>query len=431
MNQKGFASILVIGIIIAAIAVGAGGYFYVSKQNEESPTEKPAINEPTNTVPVLENKDIPEATTIQKQESKKETTPLPAEKQSETQKPTVSPGPILTPTITKEPAITVPQSVGSRTFSPKYSVGPHYTGPLFDAHIHMPTLIDTSQVDPSKLEGHGVSAADITGHTADRDAETNRLLCNFEREKVRGAIGFTIGEAELLTETLSGAKSMKAKVGSMVDLFLTPASFNAGGLDNIIAGNPNLFAGFGEMAFYHPSYANTPPDASSVVQIYEVAGKHNIIVMMHPDARQEIAIENAIKQNPNVKFLLHGPETENTVHGIIGKYPNVYYSIDAMLIRLSSAPGALMYMVSGKDEFKTKFAQNYTAILNNSVNQWKAKIEQYPDRYMWGTDRSDPWTYDEDMSALIEEFARDFIAELDPAVQENFAYKNAEGLLRR
>ena len=428
MNQKGFASILVIGIIIAIIAVGTGSYFYVSKQSEESLTENPAINESTDPAPALESENISEPIVIQEQESKKETTLPSAEAQPETKKPASVPAPTQIPTITKEPVI-VPQNTCSRAFSPRYSAGPYYTGPLFDAHLHMPTLIDISKADPSKLEGHG---ADIAGHIGvDRDAELDKLLCNFEREKVRGAIGFTIGEAELLTETLSGAKSMKAKVGSMVDLFLTPASFNAGGLDNIIAGNPNLFAGFGEMAFYHPSYANTPPDASSVVQIYEVAGKHNIIVMMHPDARQEIAIENAIKQNPNVKFLLHGPETENTVHGIIGKYPNVYYSIDAMLIRLSSAPGALMYMVSGKDEFKTKFAQNYTAILNNSVNQWKAKIEQYPDRYMWGTDRSDPWTYDEDMSALIEEFARDFIAELDPAVQENFAYKNAEGLLRR
>ncbi|MEK6907454.1 MAG: hypothetical protein AABW45_02905, partial [Nanoarchaeota archaeon] len=27
----------------------------------------------------------------------------------------------------------------SRTFSPKFSTGPYYNGPLFDAHFHMPT----------------------------------------------------------------------------------------------------------------------------------------------------------------------------------------------------------------------------------------------------------------------------------------------------
>src|SRR3989339_1622585 len=39
----------------------------------------------------------------------------------------------------------------SRTFSPTLSTGPHYDGPLFDAHLHMPDLIDVS-----KIEGLGI-----------------------------------------------------------------------------------------------------------------------------------------------------------------------------------------------------------------------------------------------------------------------------------
>ena len=42
----------------------------------------------------------------------------------------------------------------------------------------------------------------------------------------------------------------------------------------------------GEIAFYHKSYANTPPDAQEEMEIYKVAGRHNLIVMMHPDVRQ-------------------------------------------------------------------------------------------------------------------------------------------------
>ena len=49
---------------------------------------------------------------------------------------------------------------------------------------------------------------------------------------------------------------------------------------------------------------------------------------------------------------------------------------------------------------------------------------------MWGTDRAHKWTYDEEVSVLLEEFSRDFIAELDPSAQEKFAYKNAEKLLQ-
>src|SRR3989344_4063625 len=34
----------------------------------------------------------------------------------------------------------------SPTFSPTLSTGPHYDGPLFDAHFHMPNLIDVSKI---------------------------------------------------------------------------------------------------------------------------------------------------------------------------------------------------------------------------------------------------------------------------------------------
>lgn len=319
----------------------------------------------------------------------------------------------------------------TREFLPKYSFGSHYTGPLFDAHFHMPNLIDPSQIDISKIEGHQ-GPIPIKDHgVVDTNAELERLLCNFEQEKVRGAIGFTMGEEQLLEETVNAAKSMKARVGSKVNLFLSPAGFSATSLENIEASNKGLFDGYGELSFGFGSgmRSNQKPDDQNFLDIYKVAGKHNLVVMIHVGAQQEKEIENILQKNPDVTFLFHGPESENFIHHIIVKYPNAYYSIDAMLIRLPSAPGALMYMVSRKDEFKTKFSQNYEIILDNTVKQWKSKIEQYPDRYMWGTDRSHDWMYDEDISALIEEFSRDFIAKLDQNVQEKFAYKNAESLI--
>jgi len=49
---------------------------------------------------------------------------------------------------------------------------------------------------------------------------------------------------------------------------------------------------------------------------------------------------------------------------------------------------------------------------------------------MWGTDRAHKWTYDEEVSVLLEEFGRAFIARLDPAVQKKIAYENAENLFK-
>ncbi len=320
----------------------------------------------------------------------------------------------------------------SRTFSPKFSTGPYYNGPLFDAHFHMPNLIDPAKIDVSKIEGHE-GPIPTAGHAVDRDVEVDRALCNFEKEQVIGAFGFAMGEEQLLEETVNAAKSVKARVGGKVNLFLSPAGFSATSLENIEASNKGLFDGYGELSFGFGGglKSDQKPDDQNFLDIYKVAGKHNLVVMIHVGAQQEKEIENILQKNSDVTFLFHGPESENFIHNIIGKYPNAYYSIDAMLIRIPGAPGALMYMVSSKEEFKTKFVQNYDAMLKNTVKQWKSKIEQYPDRYMWGTDKSDPWTYDEDISMLIEEFARDFIAELDPDVQEKFAYKNAEELIKR
>lgn len=315
----------------------------------------------------------------------------------------------------------------SREFSPKYGEEPFYEGPLFDAHFHMPNLIDVSEV-----EGHGNYGEETNQHTVDpvlREAMLDKILCNFDKEKLIGVIGFVMGDEVVLDETLNAAKSIEEKSSGKVKLFLTPVGFSTESLESIEESDKGLFKGYGEIAFYHPSYADTPPDSSEVMGIYEVAEKNNLIVMIHPDGRQENKVENAIRNNPGVTFLIHGPEPEDYVTSLMNKYSNVYYSLDAILIRESGFPGALMYTVGGKGEFKSKFKQNYDVLMSNAVNKWKTRIEQYPGRFMWGTDRGDLWTYDEDVSVLLEEFGRDFISKLDPAVQDKFAYKNAESIL--
>src|SRR3989344_9398621 len=67
----------------------------------------------------------------------------------------------LTDIIPQQQDVTVNQPVMQETkvqepkcgreFSPQFNAGPYYSGPLFDAHFHMPNLIDFS-----KIEGLGV-----------------------------------------------------------------------------------------------------------------------------------------------------------------------------------------------------------------------------------------------------------------------------------
>ena len=72
---------------------------------------------------------------------------------------------------------------------------------------------------------------------------------------------------------------------------------------------------------------------------------------------------------------------------------------------------------------------HFNEVLHAALSEWKLRIEAHPSRFMWGTDRWYDWHFDAEVGGLLEEFGRAFIGRLSPAVQENFAHKNAEALL--
>ena len=75
--------------------------------------------------------------------------------------------------------------------------------------------------------------------------------------------------------------------------------------------------------------------------------------------------------------------------------------------------------------------QAWDAMLAQAMALYSPLIDEYPDRFMWGTDRVDiACNYDVDIGLLLARFGRAFIGKLDPAVRERFAYRNAELLLR-
>lgn len=308
----------------------------------------------------------------------------------------------------------------SREFSPQFNVGTYYNGPLFDAHFHMPPPYEEYEEQDGGWR-HPVLGKDIT---------LDQILCSFDKEKVRGAITFNFWEAENLEQSVQDTAEMKKRLPLGIHLFLIPSELLAEELDEIVTSHKGVYDGFGEITHYSPERSGQTPDDPASLEMYKVAAKHGLIVMFHPGKNQRSKIENALQKNPDTKFLLHGPEAEDYITDLINKYPNVYYSIDTMLIRLPNSHGPLMYTVSGKEEYKLKFTQNFDAMLNGAVNKWKNRIEQHPDRFMWGTDRAADWHHNEEISSLVEEFARAFTGRLDPAVQEKYAYKNAERILQ-
>jgi len=320
---------------------------------------------------------------------------------------------------TKDQETKVQEPKCSREFSQQFKAEPYYSGPLFDAHFHMPPAWE-------ELE------AGYTLPVLGKDITLPQILCYFDKEKVTGAITFNFWEYENLEQSIQDVAEMKKQLPTGIHLFLIPSELLAEELDEIVTSYQGVFDGFGEISHYSPERSGQTPDDPASLEMYKVVAKHGLIIMFHPGKNQRSKVENALQKNPDVKFLLHGPEAEDYITDLIEQYPNVYYSIDTILIRLPNPTrpsGPLMYMVSGKEEYKLKFTQNFDAMLNYAVNKWKNRIEQHPDRFMWGTDRAADWHFNEEISILVEEFARAFTERLDPAVQEKFAYKNAERLI--
>ncbi len=312
-----------------------------------------------------------------------------------------------------------------RQFSPRFGSESYYYGRLFDAHFHLPNVADLSKIGGS-AEAHASNP--VTDPVLGRDVQLEKILCTFDKENTTGAIAFLIGGEGVLEETLVTADSIKTNSSGQLRLFLMPVTFKPETLSTIQENNPGLLHGLGEIAFYFEG--TSPPDSSQMLKIYDVAEKHNLLIMAHPAYGQKSQIERIIQKYPRVKFLLHGPESEEYITDLMDKYPNVYYSVDAVLARIPPSPAALMYRVRNKQEFLSEFPKNFDLMLGESESSWKLKIEQYPERFMWGSDRGYAWTYDEDVSVLVEEFARAFIARLDPEVREKFAHGNAEKLLQ-
>ncbi len=387
MNQKGFSQIILIVVIVGALAaIGGGAWYYRQSVKQEvtvSPTESAALQ--------------PKPQVKEQKQSQTTETPKPAEK----------------PAVQKEtPKIAIPApSTCDLTPRPRrFNKTPYYTGPLFDAHFHLPGLSEVS---------------------------VNNLLCTSDKEKVRGTIGFYFNPQLSLEKRLAEAESIKNASLGKIRLFLAPIPYSLKTLEDIEATHNGLFTGYGEMAFYNrgipgQSYYPKSPDEQQFLDIYALAEKNNFVVMIHPDKGQEQAIENILQKNPNVKFYLHGDEIEGAIIGLMDKYPNVYYSIDAILSRLPFPPADALHLSSSENDYVSKITQNFSAILDGAVNDWKAKIEKHPDRFTWGTDRGGfTWHYGEEVSRLFEELSRVFIGRLDPAVQEKYAYKNAESLLQK
>ncbi|HZX19955.1 MAG TPA: hypothetical protein VFF13_02995 [archaeon] len=302
----------------------------------------------------------------------------------------------------------------------EFDVATYYEGSLIDDHLHMPSLFSVPEQFKAVLPWNVP--------VLEKDVAIDEIICLMDKEGITQAIGFYPILQSLAKPSIATIKRIEERHPNRIIAFLQPAPismpiFEPEVLDEVMTSNQDVFKGYGELGTYLGVFQGTNPDDPKFLESYRIAGKHKLIVMIHPMPYNIDAVERAIKQNPNVTFLLHGDEAEVQMMSVIENNDNAYYSLDAALFPKS------VYYFKSKEEFVDHFKKNFYNDLNESIAEWKPRIESNPDKIMWGTDRLEKWHFDDEVSGIIEEFSRSFIGSLDPRVQEKFAYKNAERML--
>ena len=193
--------------------------------------------------------------------------------------------------INKTEAIKDKQFVSSkkinREFKPKFK-GPHYVGPLFESHLHMPELVKDDSIKNTS--------------TLDIDVTAQEIINYLNKEKVDQAIAFSLPNPQKFQEYYTIAN--KFRDVEAIKLFVGYPGPYPQMLESILGMSNGLYKGLGELGFYTYPLKGTPPDAPQMSALYNIIGKNNMIVMLHPDNGQAENVRNMLRRHPDVKFFL-------------------------------------------------------------------------------------------------------------------------------
>lgn len=125
------------------------------------------------------------------------------------------------------------------------------------------------------------------------------------------------------------------------------------------------------------------------------------------------------------QIFLHAHSDADAIDRIFATYPN------AIVLWAHSgfdSPQDVAQMLSKHDNLRADlaFRSEHTS-LGEVTPEWKSVFEQFPNRFMLGTDTYTPerWFYVEDHAAT----SREWLQTLSPELRDQIAFKNAEQLL--
>jgi hypothetical protein len=308
-----------------------------------------------------------------------------------------------------------------------FNAAPYYTGPLFETHLHIPSVLPPPKIIRDKL---GVSQEYAS---LGDEVTIEKIICLMDKENITRAVAFfpMLDPPFIRTPFIKIARRSVESHGERIIPFILPTpfinpTFDPNTLEKILGKGKGVFKGYGEIPFYWDEYRDLAPDSPQFLESFKILGERGLMAMIHPDNGQIRALETAFRENPDVTFILHGmsEDERNSLSRLLGTYPNAYYSLDS--------PGLdPLFNAESKEEFMREMEENFHVVLEKAVATWKDIVETNSEKIMWGTDRFTPWSFDEEVGTVLEEYYRAFIGRLDPAVQELYAYKNAEALFEK
>ena len=197
-----------------------------------------------------------------------------------------------------------------------------------------------------------------------------------------------------------------------------------------------VFRGVGEFILWHYPYSfpagprggtvKIPADTPLMKRFLQLAAKHLVPVIIHYEIDDESfsALKRMLEYGRSTTIILAhaGRPDPPTLSAILGEYPNVYCDLGGM-----TRHGGYGRISGGKGQWTVKNPiDDGTGHLRH---EWMALYEQYPDRFMIGTDfaHPEPWTAPGSYKRCIDDF-RSLLSDLSPGAAEKIGFRNAQKL---
>jgi hypothetical protein len=277
------------------------------------------------------------------------------------------------------------------------------TVPIADVHMHVVDLSASehrAQMDRNRVTwGGGVGKAGTHGRSHDE-----------LREALGSRYFFTLGQEEFTRVFYStGAEGLVDPASvAFVEMFSAA--------DQLL--ERRLAYGFGELhvdnskSFSTLQFARRIPfDNPVLTQMYTLCERHRCVIQIHMQADDEnlAALSRYLRAFPNAKTVLSHAlpySKQPPLRSLLAQHPNLFLEL--------SRKGAVLN--------EKEAAQAFDAV-RGPKGYWLSTIEQFPDRFMLGSDTHAPdeYRYDD----VMQEFRTALLPYLKPTTLKMVAHENA------